>query len=71
MYMYIYLKEMHTCLLNDLSIMHYVQFGSNILYHNIRKLFDLPYRTHCDLLPYICDDCPPNEQFLFSCYISM
>ena len=31
----------------------------------IRKLFDLPYRTHCDLLPYICDDCPPNEQLYF------
>ena len=30
-----------------------------------RKLFDLPYRTHCDLLPYICDDCPPNEQLYF------
>ena len=28
--MYIYLKEMHICLLNDISIMHYVQFGSNI-----------------------------------------
>ena len=27
---YIYLKEMHICLLNDISIMHYVQFGSNI-----------------------------------------
>ena len=35
----------------------------------IRKLFDLPYITHCDLLPYICDDCPPNV--IFSCYISM
>ena len=23
-------KEMHICLLNDISIMHYVQFGSNI-----------------------------------------
>ena len=31
----------------------------------IRKLFDIPYRTHCDLLPYICDDCPPNEQLYF------
>ena len=29
---------------------------------DIRKL---PYRTHCDLLPYICDDCPPNEQLYF------
>ena len=28
--MYIYLKEMHICLLNDITIMHYVQFGSNI-----------------------------------------
>ena len=28
-------------------------------------MFDLPYRTHCDLLPYICDDCPPNEQLYF------
>ena len=31
----------------------------------IRKLFDLPYITHCDLLPYICDNCPPNEQLYF------
>ena len=30
LYIYIYLKEMHICLLNDISIMHYVQFGSNI-----------------------------------------
>ena len=31
-YMYIYLKEMHICLLNDISIMHYVQFGSKKLW---------------------------------------
>ncbi len=28
----------------------------------IRKLFNLPYRTHCNLLPYIIDDLPPNIQ---------
>ncbi len=28
----------------------------------IRKLFDLPNMTHCNLLPYICDDVAPNMQ---------
>ena len=43
-------------------------YGSQLWDHSnkeIRKLFDLPYITHCDLLLYICDDCPPNEQLYF------
>ncbi len=28
----------------------------------LRKLFNLPYNTHCNLLPYICQDLPPNIQ---------
>jgi hypothetical protein len=26
---------------------------------------NLPYMTHCDLLPYICDDYPPSVQLYF------
>ena len=28
----------------------------------IRRLLSLPNTTHCNLLPYICDDIPPNIQ---------
>ena len=28
----------------------------------IRRLLNLPNTTHCNLLPYICDDIPPNIQ---------
>ena len=28
----------------------------------IRKLLNLPNRTHCNLLPHICDDVPPDIQ---------
>jgi len=31
----------------------------------IRKIFNLPNRTHCDLLPYICDDDLPAVQLYF------
>ncbi len=30
----------------------------------IRKKISLPYKTHCDLLPHICDDMPPDFQLL-------
>ena len=30
----------------------------------IRKLLHLPYRTHCDMLPYICDDLNVSTQLL-------
>ncbi len=28
----------------------------------VRRLFNLPYNTHCNLLPYICNDLPPTFQ---------
>ena len=35
----------------------------------IRKLLHLPYRTHCDMLPYICDDLNVLTQLLH-CVVS-
>ena len=46
--MHIYLKEMHICLLNDISNMHYVQFGSNI-----SPDYVMPADTRRHVKPYI------------------
>lgn len=58
--MHAYMDTRSGSMIAILLILFYVLWQKTM-----HKLFNLANRTHCNLLPYICDNVPPDIQLLF------